>query len=151
MSKLLRSRDVQRAIEDHSSRNPWICHMPTVMIPMLSAIFFAALAAIATCAPAAISLLSPINGTLTTYQCTGSQKWAAPDFRRRECYMTVVSEAFLDELKDFGDEPVEFFTDTGGGLSPLRKRLTDQAVPRKYTSGKSVNQALHPTPHTTTP
>ena len=114
------------------------------MNPLLSAILFATLAAIATCAPA-IPLISPTNGTLTTYQCTDSQKWAAPDFRRRDCYMTVASEAFLDELTDFGDEHVEFYTDTGGGLSPLSRRINLQPVPRKYTSGNStsIQQTFH--------
>ena len=106
------------------------------MIPLLATTLFATLAAIAISAPA-ISLVPPTNGTLTTYQCTGSQKWAAPDFRGRECYMTVTTEAFMDELTDFGDEPVEFYTDTGG-LSPLQRRLNLQPVPRKYTSGMSV-------------
>ena len=115
------------------------------MFPLLSAILFATLTAVATCAPAT-PLVSPTNGTLTTYQCTGSQKWAAPDFRRRACYMTVTTEAFLDELTDFGDEPVEFYTDTSG-LSPLQRRLNLQPVPRKYTSGKSLNQIFHSRPH----
>lgn len=60
--------------------------------------------------------------------------------------MTVTSEAFLDELIDFGDEPVEFYMDTGG-LSPLQRRLTPQAVPRKYTSGMQVTQTFHSHPH----
>ena len=104
------------------------------MTPLPSAILFATLTTIATCAPA-IPLLSPTNATVTTYQCTNSPKWAAPDFRRRECYSTVASEAFLDELTDFDTEPVEFYTNTRGRLSPLQRRLTIQPVPRKYTSG----------------
>lgn len=103
------------------------------MTSLLSAILFATLAAIVTSAPV-IPLFSPTNDTLTTYQCTRSPKWAAPEFRRRECYSTIVSEAFLDELTDFDVEPVEFYTDAGG-LSPLERRLTIQPVPRKYTSG----------------
>ena len=111
------------------------------MIPLLSTTLFATLAAIATCAPA-IPLVFPTNSTLTTYQCTDSQKWAAPDFRRRECYMTIKSKAFLDELDDFGDESVEFYTNAGG-LPPLQRKFNLQPVPRKYTSGMSVTQKPH--------
>ena len=61
--------------------------------------------------------------------------------------MTLTSEAFQDELTDFGDEPVEFYTDTSG-LSPLQRRLNIQAVPRKYTSGmpNQPNIPITPTP-----
>ena len=103
------------------------------MTPLLSAILVATLTAIATSAPA-IPLVSPPNHTVTTYQCTSSPKWADPDFRRRECYSAVASEAFLDELIDFDTEPVEFYTKTGG-LSPLQRRQNIQPVPRKYTIG----------------
>lgn len=107
---------------------------------LLSAILFATLAAIATCAPA-ISLASPTNNTVTTYQCTDSQKWAAPGFSRGDCYKAVTSGAFADELTDFGNEEVEFYTDTGGPI-PLPEAHDLQAVPRKYPSGKSTRDII---------
>ena len=117
------------------------------MPPLPSAILFATLTAVATCAPA-IPLLSPPNNTVTTYQCTSSPKWANPHFRRRECYSAVASEAFVGELRDFDNEPVEFYTRTGG-LSPLQRRENLQPVPRKYTSGTQVTQKIPSPPYYT--
>ena len=107
---------------------------------LLSAILFATLAAIATCAPA-ISLASPTNNTVTIYQCTDSQKWAAPIFRRGDCYYAVATGAFADELADFGADEVEFYTDDGGHI-PLPEAHDLQAVPRKYTFGKSTRAVV---------
>ena len=42
--------------------------------------------------------------------------------------MAVTSEAFIDELTDFGDEPAEFYTDDGGHI-PLPRIYPLQAVP----------------------
>ena len=107
---------------------------------LLSAVLFATLAAIATCAPA-ISVASPTNNTPTLYQCTDSEKWTAPIFLRGDCYMALASGAFVDELNYFDDELVEFYTDGGGPLS-LPENQPRQAVPRKYTFGKSTRHFI---------
>ena len=74
---------------------------------LLSAVLFATLAAIATCAPA-ISVASSTNNTPLLYQCTDSEKWTAPGLNRGDCYMALAPGAFVDELRYFDDELVEF-------------------------------------------
>ena len=115
----------------------------TSSFSLLSAILFATLAAIATCAPA-IFIASPTNNTFTTFQCTDSQKWAAPGFHPKDCYKAVASGAFVDELTDFGADEVEFYT-FDGGPEPLPVGNSLQEVPRKYTFGKSKS-TKHLTP-----
>ena len=106
---------------------------------LLSAILFATFASIATCVPA-ISLASPTNNTVTIYQCTDSQKWAAPGFTPGDCYYAVATGAFADELADFGADEVEFYSDSGHIPPPKAHDL--QAVPRKYTFGKSTRAVI---------
>ncbi len=60
--------------------------------------------------------------------------------------MAVSSKAFVDELSDFGDESVEFYT-ADSGLFPFPTNDPPQAVPRKYRFGKSLRYVFHSRPH----
>ena len=100
---------------------------------MLSLVLFTNSITVATAAPVVSTVLG--NGTLTAYQCTNRPSWSTKAYRREDCYLAVTSKAFNDELSEFHDEPIDFYSSKSGGIGPSTPTHREK-VPRKFVFGK---------------